>query len=264
MFELVEASSFVRKMANGRTRPMLILCEAEGVDGPVDVVVKLSGGCELREKSLIREAIAAFYAADLGLPIPCPYKVHLSPQFIDTITDSEARQLANDSCAVAYGCHLVEGYATIAPSMKLTHEELAPASEIFAFDLMLGNPDRCQDRPNCLHNGTTFAIFDHELAFSHFDLFLGQPMPWIEGDGAKMVAPVESHIFYRELKGKALDLLRLEQVIRSVTAARFSEYRDALPAAWKNLDYVDKLIDYLKSIQQNIDGTINEVRRVLA
>src|SRR5262249_47285819 len=139
MFETIEAVSYVKTMGSARTRPVLLLCEAQGDKGTIDAVVKLSAGCELKEQSLMREAIAAFFAIDLGLPVPCPYQVHLSKQFIDTISDTNAQALAAASCEVAFGCHLITGYSTIPKGLSLEGESIEVASEIFAFDVMTGN-----------------------------------------------------------------------------------------------------------------------------
>lgn len=67
MFETIDATRFDRLMSNGKTKPALFTCQkADGTD--VEVIAKFSNMCTYG--GLIREAMAAFFALDLGLPVP--------------------------------------------------------------------------------------------------------------------------------------------------------------------------------------------------
>lgn len=71
MLDRVTATRFDRPMAVGRTGPCLMGCTKE--DGTEEeVVVKLIGGCDTKERALVTEAITAMLAADLDLPVPEP------------------------------------------------------------------------------------------------------------------------------------------------------------------------------------------------
>ena len=76
MLDMVIAVRFDRRMGTGKTKPMLLACTApDGSD--VEVVAKVSAGCERGVGGLVAEAIAAMLAADLDLPVPEPFLVRL-------------------------------------------------------------------------------------------------------------------------------------------------------------------------------------------
>lgn len=263
MFELVEAISYQQTLSSGRTKPMLLMCEAvTGKNETLDVVVKLSAGCDLREKSLMREAFAAFLAADLGLQVPRPFQVMLSPELIKTIPDSGARALAQRSCPVAFGSlYLSNGWAAPSSSLTFSPTMLNQAVEIFAFDAMIGNGDRRVSKPNCLTNGAAIAVFDHEMAFSHFEVMpFARTYPWDSGS----LQWQEPHVFLSRLKGKPSNVSRLRDAMEALAPSRFAEYASAIPPDWRPSEHIAELVDYLKQLQQNVGPTLGEVSRVLA
>jgi len=58
-------------------------------------------------------------------------------------------------------------------------------TEIFAFDLMVQNPDRRKGKPNLLRKGDELAIFDHEMAFSFLYALVPNEYPW---DGLRIIS----------------------------------------------------------------------------
>src|SRR5690349_5048528 len=102
MLEMITATRFDRRMTSGKTKPCLMACDCD--DGSeVEVVVKLSGGCERGVGGLVTEAIVAMFAADLELPVPQPYVVRVDAALIQLIQDAEIRDLAAKSSNVAFG-----------------------------------------------------------------------------------------------------------------------------------------------------------------
>src|SRR5277367_1859153 len=80
MLSTVSATGFLRVLETGRNAPLLLECEnSDG--GVVEVVTKLSRA-ECGLGGLIREAVSAAFAADLNLPVPEPFLVELSDEFI--------------------------------------------------------------------------------------------------------------------------------------------------------------------------------------
>ncbi|MFZ3219952.1 MAG: hypothetical protein WA174_07955 [Rhodoferax sp.] len=69
----VEAIRFDRAMATGKTKPILVACE-RSTGEEIEVVAKFTYGCNNSPEALVREAIAAILAKDLGLPVPEPYQ----------------------------------------------------------------------------------------------------------------------------------------------------------------------------------------------
>ena len=155
---------FDKPMRVGRTGPCLMECVRE--DGATEeVVVKLRAGCDMKERSLVAEALAALLAADLDLPIPEPFIVRIDPAFAAIIPDADARVKAEASIGWNFGSkRLPSGFSTIPKDQPVPSRLIDEAAEILAFDTFIANSDRTVDNPNCQSNGKQLAIFDHELA----------------------------------------------------------------------------------------------------
>jgi hypothetical protein len=149
---------YVRPMRCGRTKPLLLVCETPAGD-LIEVVAKFSAGCDEGVSSLAREVLAACLAAALGLPVPEPYLIEVTPNWIATVSDSGERARIQSSSPVAFGSRLLTGqYAAWSPGNLIRDVMLPTASAIFVFDAITQNPDRRTDNPNCLVKGDEFRL----------------------------------------------------------------------------------------------------------
>lgn len=258
MLPVVTAIRFARPMSVGRTGPCLLGCELE--DGSeVEVVVKFSAGCEMKERSLMAEAVTAMLAADLDLPVPEPFAVKMERDLAATIPDPAAKTRSLASVGWNFGSRMLPaGFATIPKERSIPRGLIETAMEILAFDTFIANPDRTVANPNCLSNGREFAIFDHELAF-FMDGILGWKAPW---ESCAIQFPkgqpsAARHVFLEELRGQPTDLRRLAGAFEAVSRSRLNEYRAALPADWiGDGSRVDRVLDYIDALRANIDKAI--------
>ena len=262
MFERVEAIRFDRMMGNGRTRPMLLVCD--GTDGEVELVAKFSEGCSIG--GLVREAMTAMLALDLGLPVPAPYMVELSAEFIDSIPDAAVAGFLRKSDGFGYGSRrLPDGYAAwIEPAGRMSGTLEQEALEIFALDCWLTNGDRHTGNHNLLTNGRHFAIFDHELALMT-DLNLFWKPPWQPDalDGAK---PPLSHVFFSHLSGRAkVSIEAMCTRLAALTDQRIADYADALPPSWAaDAQTIAKAGAFIMALRDNLDPAGTELMRALS
>jgi len=262
MLEMVTATRFDRRMTNGKTKPCLMACDCD--DGAeVEVVVKLSGGCERGVGGLVMEAIVAMFAADLELPVPQPFVVRVDPALVQLIPDAEIRDLATRSSSVAFGSRLLPpSHSVWLHSRAIPQHLQQQAIEIFALDGLLLNVDRRPSNPNCQSNGSTFAIYDHELCFVP-QLFT--PLPCAPNGLEYLRTDQASHLFRSGLQGTLVDLSRFAGAVESVTAERIEQYVGALPAEWSAADAVaNSAAEHLSALRNNIEAAITEVTRVLS
>ena len=149
MFEQVEAVRFDRFMSNGKTQPMLLACERHD-EAEVEVVAKFSLKCSIG--GLIREAMAAMFAKDILLPVPEPFLVKISAEFVASIQNAPAVKIFKESSEFGFGsCRLPNGFAPwIAPDGRMETQLDKEALEIMALDSWLTNPDRRVSNPNLL------------------------------------------------------------------------------------------------------------------
>lgn len=262
MLDLVTAIRFDRRMGSGKTKPFLLSCALQ--DGSeVEVVAKVSAGCDRGVGALVSEAITAMLAADLDLPIPEPYLVRLDMNFIETWSDSVVCGLAKKSVQVGFGSKkLPHGFTTWPVDKTIPQDLRTGAIEILAFDVLTLNDDRRPVNPNCLCDGKSFAIIDHELCFITEGV-IGRKPPWEPGALEYMTRP-RAHLFSDVLRGRDVNLNRFAGAWEGITDARLLEYRAALPPEWKNDNGVaEKTLRYIAQVRDNIQAAVAEIRRVL-
>jgi hypothetical protein len=114
-----------------------------------------------------------------------------------------------------------------------------------------------------LLDGRSFGIFDHELAFVMRGIIGWRP-PWELG-GLEMIKGRERHVFFADLQGKMPDFSRLNGAWQAISDTRLQEYQQALPAAWEDDRAIaEEIVDYLRSVRDNIVPALAEIERVLA
>ena len=263
MLSHVTAVRFDRRVQSGRTVPCRLTCEA--VDGTeVEVVAKLSDGCDRKVTALVMEAIAAMLAADLDLPVPEPFLVTLEPEFIAGVPDETVAAMARRSNPVAFGSkHLPPGYTSWPVGKAIPKDALGTAAEIFAFDVLIVNDDRRPVNPNCLFSGSSLAIYDHEMAFFTEGIVGWQP-PWEIGS-LESFKRTPRHLFFEQLCEKAVNFDRFAGAWLAVTNERLAAYKAALPDAWNAASqHADKALLYIGQVRDNIEAALQEVRRVIS
>jgi len=262
MFDTVEATRFDRLMSVGRTKPMLLACERQ--DGnEVEVIAKFSTGCSIG--GLIREAMTAMLARDIGLPVPEPFLVSISNEFIDSVQDvPTATNLRNGSRFGFGSCKLPNGFAPwIVPAGHMTSNLDTEALDILAFDCWTTNPDRRTSNHNLLTDGNGFAIIDHELALmTSLNLFWKEP--WIP-DALLGTQPPVDHVFYSHIRGRAsYNLTRMNQSLALLTDGRIHEYAEAIPPEWSaHDDTAIRAEAYIIQLRDNATQAIHELTRAL-
>lgn len=267
MLEVVTAVRFVRAMTSGRTCPILFDCKRQSGTN-VEVVTKLSAS-ECGVHGIVREAVSALLAADLGLPVPEPLLVQLAEGFIESMPEAQsvAVRLLRQSLYPTFGTALLPpGFAVHSADRPLGRSLLSKAAEIFAFDALTLNADRRVENPNCLCNGTDFAVIDHEMTLQTDTLgSVLQPYPWRPGALHFLTSNRGEHLLYRGLKGEPINLDRLYAAWEAITTERLKAYREAIHVEWQaTTQLVNDAVDYLVELQMHLNDAFSEVRRTLA
>jgi hypothetical protein len=264
MFDRVEAVRFDRPMLKGRTKPILINCERENGE-EVEVVAKFSFGCDNSTDGLMREALAAMLAKDLGLPIPEPFLVSVTPEFIGSIQNHDVVQLLQKSDQFGFGSRkLPDGFGVwTAASGPLSRKLEQVALEIMAFDAWVTNGDRRVANPNLLTDSNSFAIFDHELTLMT-TLNIGWQAPWVVGSFSGH-NNLTKHIFYQSFVGKSgLDLSRICNVFSNISDDRINSYAQGMPPSWcTNNKALSQGVDFILELRKNIKLSAVEFLRAL-
>jgi len=253
-------------MGNGRTKPALLICEIQSGD-EVEVVAKFSANCDQGVTNLAREVIAACLAGDLGLPIPTPYLLDITPAWAASVTDAAIRARIQSSAPVAFGSRIAGAqFSAWNDGITLRPAMVPLALAIFVFDAIIQNPDRRSSNPNCLVRGDMFRIFDHELAFLAYSAshsIIGWQPPWVPGS-FRIPDPPDRHIFLRKLRGENLDFTPVQESWKQLTDSRIDGYAATVPVEWAQAAAdVASAIALIKSARDQIDACIVEIQRVL-
>lgn len=263
MLGRVIAVEVIREAKSGRTRPVLMFCEAD-TDGAVEIFCKLSAGCFEGVTSLAREVVAACLAIDLNLPVPTPYLVEIPTALASVVTDPDIADRLGTSSSVGFGSAKVANQFSVWTSGSRVSESMLPSAlGALVFDAVIDNADRKPSNPNCLVAGDRLHLIDHELAFPSTAGLPGWRPPWQAG-ALSWLDRVDGHLFCRDLKTRNLDFGPLRQRWSAISDDRLLEYRQAIPPEWDAAHpAVEEALDRIRNARDNLDGVIAETRRVL-
>ena len=153
MLRRATAYEIVRQAISGRTRPVLMRCEANG-ERRIEVFCKLSAGCDEGVINLAREAVAACLAADLRLPAPTPLLVEIPPELASVAAEADVAARLRSSSPVGFGSLRVNNqFGVWTTGHRVSDVMLPQALGAFVFDAVIDNADRKPSNPNCLVAG---------------------------------------------------------------------------------------------------------------
>lgn len=253
------ASSYQKRMSSGRTKPCLFLCEDDSGDQLGEYVVKLKAGIEHGVNGLVAELLSAQLAKFLDIPVPEPALIQVDPAITEVISDQELADKIRNSAGSNYGSRLVTGgFETwpIGKALPMALKQLA--TEIFAFDALIQNPDRRDDKPNVLWRGDDLYIIDHEMSFSFiYGILLSSNPRQLSG-----LPFLRKHLFYQGLKGREVSLDRFAGALETLSEEVLDEMISNIPEEWRN-DNISKMATHIIEISSHTNEFIDELRRVI-
>ena len=172
MIPRLTAVRFDRFMGSGRTSPVLCACE-DSLGNPVgDLVLKLRGGMEDGITGSLCELLASRLASYFGMAVPAPAIVTIEEEFAKLVasldstgTDSTKINRMRNSVGPNFGSRLIAGVNTWPVDKSIPEAMVQAATEVFAFDSLVQDPDRRYNNPNLLTRGDEIFLIDHEMAF---------------------------------------------------------------------------------------------------
>jgi HipA-like kinase len=180
-----------------------------------EVVVKWRSGPEVKDVGGICELITSLLADDFDLPAPKSLLVDIEPDFHQAIPSPDISKLAKASVGLNFASSFLPSMTTWPVGRPVSSALKTRASEIFAFDALIDNPDRRTNKPNLLWGGDDIHLCDHEQAFSFLRGVIGWRPAW-SGQGLKFV---RNHVFYVQLKSQAFDRRRLNGALEAIAAS---------------------------------------------
>jgi hypothetical protein len=247
-------------MSSGRTSPALFGCQTTKGEPAGEYVVKLSGNMDLGHAGLLFELLGSLLAAHFQIMHPDPAFVELSTEMAQLIGDRypEHRRKMLTSVGLNFGTkHLTD--VSIWPIGRPLPDAMArAATEIFAFDAMIQNDDRRFRNPNVFSRGDELIIFDHELAFSFLRMIGPSGVPWV----LKGRRSLDDHVFYLNLKGRQLDLVRFTQNLSSLSEQNMESMIAKVPGEWRE-SCLALISAHLKEVRDHASEFVEQVKRRL-
>jgi hypothetical protein len=258
-----QALTYHGRADSGRSRPLLcdILCD----DGAMHRVYLKAEGLheDLGTERLVAEWFSARLGRTLGLHIPRPFLVEISPAFIAAVDDESVRKVLENAAPFAFGsAHLGAGWSSwIVNAEKISVDRLARALEVYVFDTLIGNWDRSCANPNLLTNGHELGLIDHDHAFfTGEDVGVTATAPWQRNDFPNTVAGTSQHVLVEQFASRRNPLLweapfttwsRLDLTIGYRWCAEIPAEWDQA-AATAAAEFLEQLLDRLDEAKRGI------------
>jgi hypothetical protein len=257
-WEAIRLDNIVR---TGRTKPLIIECVSrEDRRLRRSMLVKAFALPEVDHSGLFCELMGNLLARDFGIDTPEPGLVYLSNDFI-TVTNLVLRTHGLRLVSgVGVGCeYFQKGFTTPFLGAAFIREEMAQAALIYAYDLIVQNPDRHAKNPNCSLLGNRWVAFDFNLAFSFIHPLIGvQPKPW----ELSKIKFENQHIFHRPLQRQCIDWTPLLAAVKAMDRRRIESWSNDLPLEWRT--WTPTICEHLDEVQAHADNLEMELQRSLA
>ena len=115
---------------------------------------------------LEREWFAGRLAQQLDLPCARPLLIRMTPEVVATIQDASVRAKLQVGPAILFGSESGgPGWIEWSDSRSVARDHVQVAAQIYLFDTMIQNWDRCVPNPNLLTKGDRLLMIDHGEAF---------------------------------------------------------------------------------------------------
>ena len=202
-------------------------CQQTGREG--DYVLKGSGGERMGPAAFERELLGSFAAWQVGLRAVEPVQITVTPEFAELLRGESAYSWLAKSIGHNYGSVFYKGREFVA-RQPLSAIELEQAKLIFAFDVLIQNPDRRPEKQNMLTDGTSVMLLDHELAFSFTQVLFPARYPWLIPD--EDLYWIRNHYFFPYLRGKRIDFRTLSVKLQQLDANFWLKARQHVPPEW--------------------------------
>lgn len=257
MLARLTATQFIRNMTSGRTAPLLCGCADKNGRHDGEFVVKF-----LSAKGALFELVGSRLATHFGILVPEPAAVQVEQEFADVVNERLRQQTPprKIGAGLNFGSRVINPMTTWLVDRMIPEAMFQDATNIFAFDALIQNPDRRVENPNLFTQGDSIYVYDHEqTSFSFLVALSPSAEPW----DLEREEYLGRHVFYSRLRTKKIDLTDFGQRLNALTRQALTTVREEIPPEWMHED-LKRIEGHLLQIQKNAEKFLEQIRRRLA
>lgn len=260
---VVSPLSVVKEFGTGANKPLLMRVVEEGTGVQAECVVKLKASERMTVEASMRECLAVFMAMEMELAIALPALVRIEEQFIGSQHGMDWYLRLTNSLGENYGTYFIQGQLILPKNMALDAAMKPLAADVIAFDALIQNFDRRNEKPNLILDGGELHLIDHELAFGfvHALPWNVNHEPWNLAEADKV--SICNHLLYPKVKKTHLKMEAFAERVGRLDEAFWDKAWNQLPEPWKCQEQFDKIKNTMLAIRANRDTFVNQVSQIL-
>jgi hypothetical protein len=247
-------------METGKTAPILCGCADKNGNQAGEFVVKLQQRIDLGVRGLLQEFLGSRLASHFGILVAEPVGVSIEREFAVALAEHDRALAASLQASIGlnFGSKILNPVSTWLVNRSIPAAMWSEATNIFAFDALIQNPDRRTENPNLFTQGDSIYVYDHETSFSFLLAVPKSDKPWnIEGEEY-----LANHVFYKRLKSKEIDLRDFEERLNALTADVLAAIREEVPDEWRHAD-LNSVEAHITAVRDHAGEFVEQVRRWL-
>lgn len=221
----------------------------------MEMIVKYRGK-QLAERSLACEYFGNVVAREMGVQAPTPHILMLDSETVRAM-NADYRVKASGAIVpegIAVGSEWFSPAVTPGIGGRLIGVQAEEAARIYAYDLMLQQPDRTTKNPNILEIRSHFVAIDFETSCSFLFAILADPAPW----RVSAFPYSRSHFFRARLTPSTVDWRALVMPMIHIDLKVLDQVVDeALPSAWH--DDCHRVLEHIEKLKQREMDLIWEI-----
>lgn len=242
--------------------PLVLNCLRTAENSPIPeqrrFVVKCQDLPRINPLTLYGEVVGNLSARSLGIDTPAPALIELGNTFTNVTNILLAPRGLHLREGIGVGCEYFQGgFTSPIYGSPLAPEEVPQATLLYGFDLLVQNPDRRRDKPNCGFRGSRLIAFDFEMSFSFLYLVGPQPEAWeVSRHGI-----AQNHLFQRSLRQREVNWRPLLTALDSFDPSLVEDWTGLLPDEW--CSGTERVIRHIQAVKQNLQRFEIELQRSL-
>lgn len=168
MLPIYKATEIIKRaVEGGTTLPCLMSVIDEDAGEQKECIVKVFGQNHLEQYNPTKkEVLANVLAQEFELPVPVAVLVRVGKDLIAELNKDESYKRVALRAGVYYGCEFIPNCLPFTKDLKTSFFDRDTMEQVFAFDVLIRNYDRRQNKPNILLQNKEVYLIDHDLTLN--------------------------------------------------------------------------------------------------